>query len=98
MRVRALSLVLPLLIMVACSSGSTGPTSSAALLGTPAASGSAAPDTVVADQVPADQLPTASGGFGDKPTLTFPAGDPPGACNGLSSSTEPARPPRRETG
>jgi peptidylprolyl isomerase len=92
MRVRALSSVLPLLIMVACSSGSTGPTSSAALLGTPAASGSAAPDTVVADQVPADQLPTASGGFGDKPTLTFPAGDPPGSLQRvvLVNGTGPA--------
>ena len=32
--------------------------------------------TAVAAPVPADQLPTASGAFGEKPTLTFPAGNP----------------------
>ena len=34
------------------------------------------PATAVAAPVPADQLPTASGAFGEKPTLTFPAGNP----------------------
>jgi peptidylprolyl isomerase len=37
----------------------------------------ASPATAVAPAVPADQLPTATGGFGEKPTLTFPSGDPP---------------------
>ena len=32
--------------------------------------------TAVAARGPADQLPTASGAFGEKPTLTFPATDP----------------------
>ncbi|MDP9780146.1 peptidylprolyl isomerase [Nakamurella flavida] len=52
--------------------GSTVPSSEAATLGpeVPAA-------TVVAAAVPADQLPTATGAFGEKPTLTFPADPPP---------------------
>jgi peptidylprolyl isomerase len=91
MRVRALTLVLPLLIVVACSSGNPGPTSPAAVSGT-AASGSAAPDTQVADPVSADRLPTASGGFGDRPTLTFPTGEPPNSLQRvvLSAGTGPA--------
>jgi peptidylprolyl isomerase len=92
MRVRVLTLVLPLLIVVACSSGNPGPMSSAAVPGT-AASGSAAPATVVADAVPADRLPIASGGFGDKPTLTFRSVSHPAACNGLCCPTRPAGDP-----
>jgi peptidylprolyl isomerase len=73
MRFRAVSVLLPLLVLVGCSSGTANPASSAA----PAATASAAPDTAVAAPVPADQMPTASGGLGEMPTLTFPAGDPP---------------------
>ena len=81
MRVRALVLALPLavgVLLTGCSSGgsstptSTSATSTAATLGP-----SVPPATAVAAPVPADQLPTASGAFGEKPTLTFPAGDPP---------------------
>jgi peptidylprolyl isomerase len=73
MRIRAAAVLLPLLVLVGCSSGGADPGGS----GTPAASASAAPHTAVADPVPADQLPTASGAIGEMPTLTFPAGDPP---------------------
>ncbi len=77
MRMRAVSLVLPFLVLVACSSGSADPSSSAGGSGSPAATASAAPHTAVAAPVPADQLPTASGALGEMPTLTFPAADPP---------------------
>ncbi len=81
MRVRALLLAVPLVILAACSSG--GDTDSTTGSGA-SASGSAAatlgpavpPATAVAAAVPAAQLPTASGAFGEKPTLTFPATDP----------------------
>ncbi len=78
MRVRALLVAVPLVVLAACSSGADStPTSSTT-------SGSAAPTlgpavppaTAVAAAVPAAQLPTASGKFGEKPTLTFPAGNP----------------------
>src|SRR6476646_5051345 len=84
MRVRALVLVVPLIVLAACSSGSgtTDTTGS----GSTDASGSSVeastlgpsvpPATAVAAPVAADQLPTASGAFGEKPTLTFPANDP----------------------
>jgi peptidylprolyl isomerase len=82
MRVRALLfLAVPLIVLTACSSGSgtaatdssgTGAsTSPAAMLGPPVP-----PATAVAASVPADQLPTATGAFGEKPTLTFPSGNP----------------------
>jgi peptidylprolyl isomerase len=81
MRVRAVLLAIPLFVLAACGSGgdssgtsatSTSGTSAAATLGptVPAA-------TAVAEPVPADQMPTVSGAFGEKPTLTFPAGNPP---------------------
>ncbi len=81
MRVRALLLAVPLVILAACSSG--GDTDSTTGSET-SASGSAAatlgpavpPATAVAAAVPAAELPTASGAFGEKPTLTFPATDP----------------------
>jgi peptidylprolyl isomerase len=81
MRVRALLVVVPLVVLAACSSG--GDTDQTAGSGA-SASGSAAatlgpavpPATAVAAAVPATQLPTATGAFGDKPTLTFPATDP----------------------
>ena len=78
MRIRALLLAVPLVVLGACSSGTdTTPTS-------PSTSGSAAatlgpavpPATAVAAAVPAGQLPTASGKFGEKPTLAFPQGNP----------------------
>ena len=81
MRVRALLLAVPLIVLAACSSGTT--TTSTSGSGA-SGSGSAAPTlgptvpaaTAVAAAVPADQLPTASGAFGEKPTLTFPSTDP----------------------
>ena len=51
--------------------GSTMPSSEAATLGP-----EVPPATAVAEAVPADQMPTATGAFGEKPTLTYPA-DPP---------------------
>ncbi len=81
MRLRALVLAVPLAVLVACSSGGgTTPTSgtSATASGSEAATlGPAVPAaTVVAAAVATDQLPTATGAFGEKPTLTFPANDP----------------------
>jgi peptidylprolyl isomerase len=85
MRLRALVLVVPLVVLAACSSG-TGTSGSSADGSATDASGSSSvaatlgPEvpaaTAVAAAVPADQLPTASGAFGEKPTLTFPAGNP----------------------
>ena len=88
MRIRAAALLLPLLVLGACSSGSADRGGS----GTPAASASASPDTVVADPVPADQLPAASGAIGEMPALTFPAGDPPSSLQRvvLTEGTGPA--------
>lgn len=88
MRLRApVRIVAPLLAvglfaLGACSSG--GDTASSAT-GSASGSSSAAPTlgpavppaTVVADPVPADQLPTVTGAFGEKPTLTFPSTPPP---------------------
>src|SRR3954469_22771465 len=81
MRVRALLVVVPLVVLAACSSG--GDTDQTTGSGA-SASGSAAatlgpavpPATAVAAAVPAAQLPTATGAFGEKATLTFPATDP----------------------
>lgn len=80
MRVRALVLALPLavgVLLAGCGSGGTpSPTESAT--STPPTLGPSVPAaTAVAAAVPADQLPTASGSFGEKPTITFPSTDPP---------------------
>lgn len=84
MRFRAAPALLLVLALAAC--GSQTPTTAATTTGV---SGSAStsepptlgpevpPATVVAAAVPADQLPTATGGIGEKPTLTFPATPPP---------------------
>lgn len=81
MRVRALVLALPLavgILLTGCASGGSSTPTSTSVTSTPATLGpSVPPATAVAAPVPADQLPTASGAFGEKPTLTFPAGDPP---------------------
>ena len=94
MRIRAALVVFPLVVLAACSSHTSSPTStgsSGSEAGTsgsdPSASGSAVsaaatlgPEvpaaTDVAAAVPADQMPTATGGFGTKPTLTFPKTPP----------------------
>jgi peptidylprolyl isomerase len=97
MRVRALVLALPLIVLAACSSGTdtstststgaSGSTSEAATLGptVPAATAIAAP-------VAAEQLPTVTGAFGAKPTMTFPATDPVSSLQRvvLSEGTGPA--------
>ncbi len=81
MRVRALVLALPLavgVLLAGCSSDGGGtPTGSSATTTPPTLGPSVPPATAVAAAVPADQLPTVSGSFGEKPTITFPAGDPP---------------------
>ncbi|GGM07471.1 FKBP-type peptidyl-prolyl cis-trans isomerase [Nakamurella endophytica] len=89
MRIRAVLAALPLVLLAACGSGtSSTPTTDGGASGSSGASGSTASPaatlgpavpaaTVVAAAVPADQLPTATGGFGQKPTLTFPKGNPP---------------------
>lgn len=82
MRLRVLVLALPLavgVLLAGCGSGSdTSSTSGASASTTAATLGpSVPPATAVAAAVPADQLPTASGAFGEKPTLTFPSSDPP---------------------
>jgi len=83
MRVRALVLALPLIVLAACSSGTdtsttgstgtgaSGSTSEAATLGP-----TVPPATAIAAPVAADQLPTVTGAFGTKPSMTFPANDP----------------------
>jgi len=81
MRLRALVLVVPLVVLAACSSGgSSTDTSSTGTSGSSAEASILGPTvpaaTVVAAPVAADQLPTATGAFGEKPTLTFPANDP----------------------
>jgi peptidylprolyl isomerase len=78
MRVRALLLAVPLAVLVACSSGTDATPTSASTSGSAAATlGPAVPPaTAVAAAVPAAELPTATGKFGEKPTLTFPAGNP----------------------
>ena len=85
MRLRALLIAVPLIVLAACSSG-TADSSTAGTSGATDASGSSSeaatlgpavpPATAVAAAVPAEQLPTASGAFGEKPTLTFPASNP----------------------
>ena len=81
MRVRALVLALPLavgVLLAGCGSGGTSTPTSSSSTTTPATLGPSVPAaTAVAAAVPADQLPTASGAFGEKPTLTFPSTDPP---------------------
>lgn len=81
MRVRALVLALPVAVAVllaGCGSGGTStPTGSGSGSALPTLGPSVPPATAVAAPVPADQLPTASGSFGDKPTITFPSTDPP---------------------
>ena len=88
MRLRALLFAVPLIILAACSSGTATADSStdASSAADASASGSSSvaatlgpavpPATAVAAAVPAEQLPTATGAFGEKPTLTFPAGNP----------------------
>lgn len=86
MRIRAVVAALPLLALAACGTGTTDTsTTAASSVSGSAPASSAAPTlgpevpgaTVVAKPVPKGELPTASGGFGDKPTLTFPKSDPP---------------------
>jgi peptidylprolyl isomerase len=78
MRMRALLVAVPLVVLAACSSGGDPTPTSASTSGSPAPTlGPAVPPaTAVAAAVPASQLPTASGKFGEKPTLTFPQGNP----------------------
>jgi peptidylprolyl isomerase len=80
MRLRALFVVVPLVVLAACSSGSSDNTSSTSASGSSSEAATPGPevppDTALAEPVAADQLPTASGAFGEKPTLTFPATDP----------------------
>ncbi len=79
MRIRALLLAVPLVVLGACSSGTDAtPTGDATASGSvaPTLGPAVPPATAVAAAVPAAQLPTASGSFGDKPTLTFPQGNP----------------------
>lgn len=87
MKMRAVLAVVPLFVIAACGSGGTADssTSSAATsgteaVGTEAVSSSAAatlgpdlpPATAVAEPIDEALLPTASGKFGEKPTITFP--------------------------
>lgn len=93
MRRRAVLTTLPLLVLAACGSTSTPTTTSTSgavqSSGGATATGGAAvsaaanlgpaipPATVVAPAVARSELPTASGAFGAKPTLTFPKTTPP---------------------
>jgi peptidylprolyl isomerase len=81
MRVRALVLALPLavgVLLAGCGSAGTSTPTNSSPTAAPATLGpSVPPATAVAAAVPADQMPTATGGFGEKPTLTFPSTDPP---------------------
>lgn len=87
MRIRAVIAALPLLALTACgSSTATTPTtggsgatdSSGASVSAAATLGPAVPAaTVVAAPVPPAEMPTATGKIDQKPTLTFPKGDPP---------------------
>ncbi len=78
MRIRALLVAVPLVVLGACSSGTDSTPTGGSTSGSVAATlGPAVPPaTAVAAAVPAAQLPTASGAFGSKPTLTFPQGNP----------------------
>jgi len=98
MRVRALVLALPLIVLAACSSG-TDTTTTSTGTGASGSSSEAAtlgptvpPATAIAAPVAADQLPTVTGAFGTKPTMTFPANDPVSSLQRvvLSEGTGPA--------
>jgi peptidylprolyl isomerase len=80
MRLRALALALPLavgVLLAGCAAGDSDTPTSGSATTAPTLGPTVPAATAVAAAVPADELPTASGKFGDKPTLTFPAGDPP---------------------
>ncbi len=88
MRFRAALATLPLLVLAACGSGTTAnlttgtssPSSGASGTSTtePSNLGPAVPPaSVVAAPVPPGELPKPTGKIGEKPTLTFPAGNPP---------------------
>lgn len=83
MRLRALLAclmgIVPLVLLAGCSSsGDPSPTTGTSSVSPAATLGPEVPPaTAVADPVPADQLPTATGAFGEKPTLTFPSTPPP---------------------
>lgn len=79
MRLRVLApLAAVVLLLGACSSGGSGsetsasPTSAGPTLGP-----TVPPASAVAEPVAAELLPTATGGIGEKPTLTFPDSGPP---------------------
>jgi peptidylprolyl isomerase len=99
MRVRALVLAIPLIVLAACSSGTDTSTTDSSGTGASGSSSEAAtlgptvpPATAIAAPVAADQLPTVSGAFGTKPTMTFPANDPVPSLQRvvLSEGTGPA--------
>ncbi len=83
MRLRALQAclfgIVPLVVLAACSSsGDPTPTTGTSSVSPAATLGPEVPPaTAVAAPVPADELPTATGAFGEKPTLTFPSTPPP---------------------
>jgi peptidylprolyl isomerase len=90
MRLRPVIAALPILALALVACGSSGSDSSTTTGTATSGSGTASsqseapmvgPDvpgaTVVADPVAKAEMPTATGGFGDKPTLTFPEGNPP---------------------
>ena len=94
MRLRALALALPLavgVLLAGCAAGDSDTPTSGSATTAPTLGPTVPAATAVAAAVPADELPTASGKFGDKPTLTFPAGDPPPSLQRviLSEGTEP---------
>jgi peptidylprolyl isomerase len=65
-------------LLAGCGSAGTSTPTNSSPTAAPATLGpSVPPATAVAAAVPADQMPTATGGFGEKPTLTFPSTDPP---------------------
>ena len=81
MRLRALVLAVPLIVLAACSSGTettgtegTGASGSSTEAPTPGPT--VPPATALAAPVAADQLPTVVGEFGTTPTMTFPTNDP----------------------
>ena len=78
MRIRALLVAVPLVVLAACSSGTDSTPTSESTSGSaaPTLGPAVPPATVVAAAVPAAQLPTATGKFGEKPTVTFPTGNP----------------------
>lgn len=86
MRIRAVIAALPLLLLAACGSSGGDATTGTDDSATASSGASAAPGTTlgpevpgassIAAPVPAAELPTATGKFGDKPTITFPKTDP----------------------